>query len=299
MANTATRGDSFGGTNCNHCFARVPKVLRCAGCGVVAYCGGACQKAHWKGGHKAECKRLRKERKAPAGQADATLGALARDRRAMRYMHKGDWASAEREFRAILAAMPPAAPGAPADAPKLLAMACSNLGSVLEPQGKLAEAIEHHRRAVAAHPAYLLGHTNLARALLRAGALEPCLAAARKAACLAKGQAAAGGGSAQLADVFVKAARVRWESGDAPGARALQREALAVDPAHGPAHHQASHLLFELFYKDMGDLAPLRESIASLSACIKCTADPALLAELRPDLARKQLVLATLEDSQG
>lgn len=35
--------------------AGVRKLLRCSGCQVVRYCGPACQRAHWRGGHKTEC----------------------------------------------------------------------------------------------------------------------------------------------------------------------------------------------------------------------------------------------------
>ncbi len=32
-------------------------LRRCGGCGAVRYCGAECQKAHWREGHKAECRR--------------------------------------------------------------------------------------------------------------------------------------------------------------------------------------------------------------------------------------------------
>ena len=32
----------------------------CVGCRSTAYCGHACQKAHWKAAHKKECKELKK-----------------------------------------------------------------------------------------------------------------------------------------------------------------------------------------------------------------------------------------------
>ena len=34
-------------------------TARCSRCRSVAYCSPECQRAHWKAGHKTECKRLR------------------------------------------------------------------------------------------------------------------------------------------------------------------------------------------------------------------------------------------------
>jgi tetratricopeptide (TPR) repeat protein len=39
---------------CAHCGDRGTK-LRCARCRVVKYCGNACQRAHWRAGHRQEC----------------------------------------------------------------------------------------------------------------------------------------------------------------------------------------------------------------------------------------------------
>lgn len=33
-----------------------PKLKRCANCRLVLYCSPACQRKHWKAGHKAECR---------------------------------------------------------------------------------------------------------------------------------------------------------------------------------------------------------------------------------------------------
>ncbi len=40
------------------------RLSKCSGCGITKYCGRDCQVAHWKGGHKAECKALGAGRKA-------------------------------------------------------------------------------------------------------------------------------------------------------------------------------------------------------------------------------------------
>ena len=37
-------------------------MLKCAGCGTVAYCGTRCQKRAWRRGHREECKRIQRER---------------------------------------------------------------------------------------------------------------------------------------------------------------------------------------------------------------------------------------------
>ena len=51
---------------CSHCGASPrecadSKLSLCAGCGLVAYCSKGCQRAAWKAGHKAECKRFQAE----------------------------------------------------------------------------------------------------------------------------------------------------------------------------------------------------------------------------------------------
>jgi hypothetical protein len=54
---------------CAHCLKLTPDVdlHRCGGCKQVGYCDEAppgqkpCQKAHWKAGHKKECKRFQAE----------------------------------------------------------------------------------------------------------------------------------------------------------------------------------------------------------------------------------------------
>ena len=57
-------------------------LKRCAGCKAASYCDAACQAAHWKGGHRSECRRLREELEralgAPVQQAQGRGGFLLR-----------------------------------------------------------------------------------------------------------------------------------------------------------------------------------------------------------------------------
>ncbi len=47
------RCGNFGG----HCKGAL-SLKQCGGCRAVRYCGADCQRAHWRAGHKAECKLL-------------------------------------------------------------------------------------------------------------------------------------------------------------------------------------------------------------------------------------------------
>ena len=52
---------------CAQCAAVEPtfgKYSKCGACSAVRYCGAACQRAHWKTGHKEECKQLARGREA-------------------------------------------------------------------------------------------------------------------------------------------------------------------------------------------------------------------------------------------
>ncbi len=40
---------------CNYCLRRPIDLKACTGCQCVVYCDAACQRAHWRGGHKREC----------------------------------------------------------------------------------------------------------------------------------------------------------------------------------------------------------------------------------------------------
>ena len=41
--------------SCAQCSAASPSLSACSACLKVSYCGTACQRAHWKAGHKGEC----------------------------------------------------------------------------------------------------------------------------------------------------------------------------------------------------------------------------------------------------
>ena len=42
---------------CAACSKKGDIHLKCGACAAAAYCGKACQKAHWKAGHKHDCRR--------------------------------------------------------------------------------------------------------------------------------------------------------------------------------------------------------------------------------------------------
>ena len=44
---------------CAQCEARSPSLSACSACLKVSYCSTACQRAHWKAGHKGACAGLR------------------------------------------------------------------------------------------------------------------------------------------------------------------------------------------------------------------------------------------------
>ena len=47
---------------CGYCGSEGDGLLKCAGCGTVAYCDTRCQRKAWKGGHKVLCRRIQRER---------------------------------------------------------------------------------------------------------------------------------------------------------------------------------------------------------------------------------------------
>ena len=47
---------------CDFCLKKGEKLLKCGGCGLVAYCNAGCQKSHW-GDHRGTCKQKQKEKK--------------------------------------------------------------------------------------------------------------------------------------------------------------------------------------------------------------------------------------------
>ncbi len=57
---------------CGYCESEGDGLLKCAGCGTVAYCGTRCQRKAWKGGHKVLCRRIQRER----AEAERTANAM-------------------------------------------------------------------------------------------------------------------------------------------------------------------------------------------------------------------------------
>ena len=47
---------------CGYCGTEDDGMMKCAGCGTVAYCCRRCQKRAWRGGHREICKRIQRER---------------------------------------------------------------------------------------------------------------------------------------------------------------------------------------------------------------------------------------------
>lgn len=56
---------SYKKSHCNKCF-KGNIILRCAGCKIVYYCDGVCQKIDWKTAHKMECKLFAKSKTLPS-----------------------------------------------------------------------------------------------------------------------------------------------------------------------------------------------------------------------------------------
>ncbi|CAK7222415.1 hypothetical protein SEUCBS140593_004893 [Sporothrix eucalyptigena] len=64
-------------TTCNYCLdPRRQPVKLCTGCRAVAYCGPACQRAHWSRFHKVECRALQAAFTSAAEAAAETPGAV-------------------------------------------------------------------------------------------------------------------------------------------------------------------------------------------------------------------------------
>jgi len=61
--------------SCSSCHKSQPSghtFSKCTGCRTVQYCNKECQRAHWSpGGHKQECKRLRKKKEAKKGNSSS------------------------------------------------------------------------------------------------------------------------------------------------------------------------------------------------------------------------------------
>ena len=55
---------------CDFCLKKGEKLLKCGGCGLVAYCNAGCQKSHW-GDHRGTCKQKQKEKKEREAKEEA------------------------------------------------------------------------------------------------------------------------------------------------------------------------------------------------------------------------------------
>jgi hypothetical protein len=85
-------------------------LLKCSQCHMVRYCSKECQGLHWKLEHKEDCILLQSVRKStranpdddsmlPADRGDRVY---ARQERASRFVQKGNFAAAEKDFRAVI-----------------------------------------------------------------------------------------------------------------------------------------------------------------------------------------------------
>jgi Flp pilus assembly protein TadD len=133
------------------------------------------------------------------------------------------WRDTTTLFRHALAVTPPARPGAPPN--PTLAMLHNSLGVALAGEGRLAEAIEQYRLALAANPDFGESLNNLGRALEDQGRPDeaaPLYERARESDRL--------NGEARSNLGLVMLARGRFAD-----AAALFRETLAIDPVHWTA----------------------------------------------------------------
>jgi predicted O-linked N-acetylglucosamine transferase (SPINDLY family) len=113
------------------------------------------------------------------------------------------------------------------------AEACSNLGSVLQAQGKLQEAVVHYREAVTLNPDLLTAHNNLAFALMQLGQTDAARESFQRVVALDPEHAAA------LQNLGIIAA----QSGDFPQAETLLRRALITDEKNPALHTNLGHVL--------------------------------------------------------
>ncbi|MCA9651608.1 MAG: serine/threonine protein kinase [Myxococcales bacterium] len=137
--------------------------------------------------------------------------------------------------------------------PVVEAMALATIGDVLGTEGRLEDALDHHRRSLAiseqvlgphdpgvAHSLYVIGSL-----LQRQGKLDEALALHRRA--LAIFEDAFGPDHPQVAIPLLNLGKVLREQGELDEALALHRRALAIwEAALGPTHHDLGIPLHEL-----------------------------------------------------
>jgi len=171
---------------------------------------------------------------------------------------QGDLAGAERLFRQALDLRPN---------PE----GFNNLGTLLQQQGRAAEAIAAHQRAIALRPDYAAAHLALGNALKQQGDLDAALAAYRDAVRL----------NPTAAEAHNNIGVVLQRQGKPDEALAAYRETAALQPAYAQAHFNIGVVLHEKRDLDAA-AASYRQVIA-----------------LRPDIADAYNNLGTVLQDQG
>ena len=90
---------------CTYCKKNKNRMAgKCSKCGMAWYCSATCQRAHWKNGHKQECKRLKNSKqtiKKRAAPSSLSSSVSASDHFTMgeKYRHQEKFKKAAIEFR--------------------------------------------------------------------------------------------------------------------------------------------------------------------------------------------------------
>jgi predicted O-linked N-acetylglucosamine transferase (SPINDLY family) len=171
---------------------------------------------------------------------------------------QGDLAAAERLFRQALALAPN---------PE----GFNNLGTLLLQQGRPADAIAAHRRAIALRPDYAAAHLALGNALTQHGELDAALAAYRELVRL----------DPAAADAHNNIGVVLQRQGKLDAALAAYRAAVARAPAYAQAHFNIGTVLHA-----KGDLDAAASAYRQVMV-------------LRPDIADAYNNLGTVLQDQG
>jgi tetratricopeptide (TPR) repeat protein len=109
-----------------------------------------------------------------------------------------------------------------------------NVGTALQEQGRVDEAITHYRAALAIRPDYGPSYNNLGTALMAKGDLVAAVAAFRESLRLQPESASA---RKLLADANYDLGSARLERGDIDGAEAALRDSLLLNPNSAEAHN--------------------------------------------------------------
>ena len=114
-------------------------------------------------------------------------------------------------------------------------MAHNNLGTILQAQGKLDQAISHYRRALEVNPNYAEAHSNLGLCMFARGRSKEALSYYRNAIEIEPTYTIA----------YVNLANALLEQGDTDEALRNYRQALQLSPNHAVAHANLANVLFE------------------------------------------------------